>query len=174
MMRTRYIDGCAVFILATLFACRDGTPANRSRTEFSPPTDSAFAQVQHRGHAAMGVDQYTSTHRFEPLPDGGRITLMRDGVDPAGVAQIRAHMTQIAASFGRGDFSVPGFVHDRAVPGTDVMKARRSRIHYTTDTVPNCGSLRLSSTDSVAIAAIHQFLAFQRSDHRVSHAGASD
>ena len=174
MMPTRYIDGCALLMLATVFACRGRTSTNMSRTEFSAPSDSAFAQVQHRGHAAMGVDQYTSTHRFDPLPDGGRITLMRDSRDPAGVAQIRAHMARIAASFSRGDFSVPGFVHDRAVPGTDIMRVRRARIRYTTDTVPNGASLRLSSTDPVAIAAIHQFLAFQRSDHRVSHAGTAD
>jgi hypothetical protein len=118
----------------------------------------------------MGVDQYTSTHHFEPLPDGGRISLERDVSDSAGIAQIRAHMIQIAASFGRGDFAVPGFVHDRKVPGTVVMAARRSHIRYQPDTLPRGATLRIVSDDPVAVAAIHEFLAFQRQDHRVPHA----
>lgn len=72
----------------------------------------------------MGVDQYTSSHRFESLPDGGRITLARNGIDSAGTAQIRSHMQTIALAFQRGDFALPGFVHDREVPGTVVMAQR--------------------------------------------------
>ena len=128
---------------------------------------------QARGHAAMGVDQYTSSHRFESLPDGGRISLQRDPGDSAGVAQIRSHMRGIAAAFGRGDFALPGFVHDRDVPGTAVMAARRSRISYVADTLPGGGQLRLQTSDPSAIAAIHQFLAFQRQDHRSTSHGAA-
>jgi hypothetical protein len=118
---------------------------------------------------AMGVDQYTSAHRFESLPDGGRITLERDSNDTAGVAQIRAHMGEIAAAFRGGNFALPGFVHDQKVPGTDVMRARRSLIEYLPDTTPAGGQLRIVTHDSAAIAAIHKFLAFQRRDHRVGH-----
>jgi hypothetical protein len=121
----------------------------------------------------MGVDQYTSTHQFQPLADGGRITLVRDTDDSVGVAEIRRHMDEIAAAFQRGDFSIPGFVHDRPVPGTATMAAHRSRIEYAADTVPRGGSVHLHSADSVAIAAIHQFLAFQRQAHRASHGGTS-
>ena len=129
-------------------------------------SDSAFAEVQSRGHLAMGVDRYTSLHKFEPLPDGGRIALQRDATDTAGVTQIRAHMRQIASAFGRGDFTLPGFVHAREVPGTREMRARRSAIHYTTDTVTGGAVLRLRSSDSIAIRAIHEFVALQRHDHR--------
>ena len=37
--------------------------------------DTAFRSMQERGHMAMGVDQYTSAHQFDLLPDGGRIAL---------------------------------------------------------------------------------------------------
>jgi hypothetical protein len=121
----------------------------------------------------MGVDQYTSTHGFESLPDGGRITLVRDPRDTAGVAQIRSHMRRIAGAFGRGNFTLPGVVHDREVPGTAVMSTRRSRITYTADTVPGGGRLRIQSDDAVSIAAIHDFLSFQRQDHRSTGREAS-
>jgi hypothetical protein len=157
-----------LLFLMLLVGCNN--PPNRSdpvtvRTT-RDSSDRTFALVRTRGHAAMGVDQYTSFHRFEPLPDGGRIALQRDPTDSAGVAQIRSHMQVIAQAFRRGDFSIPGFVHDRQVPGTAVMAARRSRITYHADTLSGGGQVRLQSPDSTAVAAIHEFLAFQRHDHR--------
>lgn len=121
----------------------------------------------------MGVDQYTSFHRFDPLPDGGRISLQREPGDSQGVARIRTHMRAIARAFAGGDFALPGFVHDRKVPGTAVMAARRSAIRYTADTLPGGGQVRLESSDPVAIAAIHRFLAFQRLDHRSAGHGSA-
>ena len=97
--------------------------------------DSAFAGVQVRGGIAMGVNQYTSRHVFEPLPDGGRIALQRDAADSEGAAQIRRHMQEIAERFAAGDFTLPGFVHARAVPGTEIMAARRAAISYAVDTL---------------------------------------
>src|SRR5690242_13928585 len=69
--------------------------------------DSAFAAMQERGKAAMGVDQYASTHRFDALKDGGRIELIRNDGDSTDVARIRAHMREIARAFANGDFSTP-------------------------------------------------------------------
>ncbi|HEV7366625.1 MAG TPA: hypothetical protein VGN76_12335 [Gemmatimonadales bacterium] len=159
-----------LMLLSVLTACGD-RPAPDSLARNS--ADSAFGLVQSRGHVAMGVDQYTSSHRFEPLPDGGRITLERNGNDSVGTAQIRSHMRTIALAFERGDFALPGFVHDREVPGTAVMRQRRSHISYTTDSLPRGAQLRIHSDDPAAVNAIHQFLAFQRQDHRVGVGGAA-
>jgi len=126
----------------------------------------AFAALQQRGETAMGVDQYTSTHVFEALPDGGRIELQRDVEDPDGIEVIRSHLQGIADAFGKGDFSTPGFVHDGEVPGTKVMAERRAHITYTFGALPRGGEVRIVTTDPAAIAAIHTFLAFQRGDHR--------
>ncbi|HEU5040099.1 MAG TPA: hypothetical protein VFT84_04715 [Gemmatimonadales bacterium] len=143
---------------AILAACRS-----------APADEARFAGVQDRGGVAMGVDQYTSSHVFEPLPDGGRIVLQRGSVDPAGTQVIREHMRRIAAAFAAGDFGLPGFVHAQKVPGTAIMAARREAISYTADTLPRGGEVRIRTTDSAAVRAVHEFLAFQRSDH---HAGA--
>ena len=151
-----------------LGSCSNGAGKNRNSSIGDASSDSAFAEVQARGHVAMGVDQYTSLHRFEPLADGGRTALQRESRDTAGVSQIRAHMQGIASAFGRGDFALPGFVHAREVPGTREMRARGSLIRYSADTLPGGAVVRLTSTDSTAIAAIHEFLAFQRHDHRAS------
>jgi hypothetical protein len=130
------------------------------------PADSAFAALQARGRAAMGVDQYTSTHRFDSLADGGRIELQRDTDDPAGVETIRRHLRGIAEAFARGDFGTPAAVHAREVPGTAVMAAKRGAITYTYADLPRGGEVRIRTTDPEALAAVHAFLAFQRGDHR--------
>jgi len=128
--------------------------------------DTAFAGVQQRGEKAMGVDQYTSTHKFDALPDGGRIELQRDVDDTAGVAQIRAHLNEIAKAFKSGDFSTPAFVHMQQVPGTSVMAAKRDVISYVYRDLPRGGELRIVTKDPQALDAIREFMAFQRQDHR--------
>jgi hypothetical protein len=128
--------------------------------------DTAFAAMQQRGKQAMGVDQYTSTHHFDALPDGGRIELQRDVDDSAGVAQIRTHLQEIVKAFGSGDFNTPAFVHMQEVPGTKVMAAKHAAITYTYRELPRGGEVRIQTNDADAVAAIHEFLAFQRKDHR--------
>ena len=77
-------------------------------------------------------------------------------------------MRAIAKAFASGDFTTPEFVHMRMVPGADVMAARRSLITYEPRDLPRGAELRIRTTDPEAVAAIHRFMAFQRSDH---HAG---
>jgi len=129
-------------------------------------TDSSFAAMQHRGAMVMGVDQYTSQHTFELLPDGGRISLVRDATDTAGVRTIRAHMQDIARSFAAGDFAHAFAVHQHELPGTDEMQQRRAAIQYRVDTLPGGGAVRIISSDSLAVQAIHQFLSAQRMEHQ--------
>jgi len=135
-------------------------------------SDSTFVQVQSRGRVAMGVDQYTSTHCFDALETGGRIELQRNVDDPAGVATIRAHLQEIVRAFRTGDFSTPLFVHAQEVPGTMVMAARRAHIRYTYRDLPRGGEIVIETRDPAALRAIHEFMMFQRSDHRAGgHAG---
>jgi hypothetical protein len=131
--------------------------------------DEAFGAMQKRGAIYMGVDQYTSTHEFTDLPDGGRITLARDAADTAGVSTIRAHLKQITQAFRDGDFDIPMLVHDEHVPGTDVMSRRHDRITYEFREVPGGGQIRIQTSDAMARTAVHAFLAFQRDEHRTAH-----
>ncbi|HEX6039461.1 hypothetical protein [Longimicrobium sp.] len=132
----------------------------------SAGADTAFAALQARGRVHMGVDQYTSTHRFDALPNGGRIELQRDTDDAVDVATIRAHLRGIADAFAAGDFNTPAAVHMREVPGAAVMAARRAHIRYAYRDLPRGGEVRIVTADAEALAAIHAFMAFQRGDHR--------
>lgn len=143
------------------------SPGASRKPDSAATSDSAFAMLQQRGESAMGVNQYTSQHVFEPLADGGRIVLQRKESDPAGEATIRNHMRTIAAAFSRGDFALPGFVHAMAdVPGTADMKRLRADITYTPRDLPGGAEVLISTKNPEAVQAIHDFLAFQRMDHR--------
>lgn len=129
--------------------------------------DSAFQGVQRRGALVMGVDQEASSHRFETLPDGGRIVFtMNDTSDAAGTAVIRRHLQVIADSFAAGVFSDPMLVHAREVLGTAAMGRLKDRISYRYSDLAGGGALRLYTEDPDAGAAIRDFLDFQRRDHR--------
>jgi hypothetical protein len=166
-----------VGIVATVTACSPAAKSGRapvahdSSAAIARRSDPAFAAMQERGAMAMGVDQYTSTHTFEALPDGGRITLVRDTADTLGVRQIRAHLALIEHAFQAGDFSTPEFVHMRMMPGTAVMAQKRDVIAYAYRDLPGGGELRMTTRDSAAIAAIHEFMAAQRGEH---HAGGME
>jgi hypothetical protein len=153
-----------IALILALGACSSPRTGAAPTAERHP--DSAFAALQARGGTAMGVDQYTSTHRFDDLPDGGRIELQRDVDDAEGIATIRAHLAGIAAAFARGDFGTPAMVHGTEVPGSAVMAARAGAIRYEYRSLPRGGEVRITTRDPEALRAVHAFLAFQRSDHR--------
>jgi hypothetical protein len=134
-----------------------------------PRADSAFAAMQARGQTVMGVDQYASAHVFEDLVDGGRIILeVGNAADTAGIVAIRRHMRDIATAFQAGDFARPFRVHAQLVPGTSVMAAHRANITYDATDRPRGAEVRLRTTDSAAVAAIHAFLGFQRTAHHAA------
>lgn len=166
--RLLFLAVTAAVLPGTLTAQHNHDHAAHAQHTHSAPTthDSAFAALQARGHQAMGVDQYTSTHRFDALADGGRIELQRDSDDPEGIETIRAHLRAIADAFSRGDFATPAFVHAERVPGTDVMAARRAHIRYLYRDLPRGGEVRIVTEDAEALRAIHAFMAYQRTDHR--------
>jgi hypothetical protein len=139
-----------------------------SRSAMGQSVDSAFVTLQSRGRTVMGVDQYSSTHRFDELPDGGRIVLQRDPADTAGVRTIRAHLADVARAFAAGDFTSPGLVHAQPVPGTAAMSARRNLIQYELRPLPGGGEVWITTRDPRALEAVHAFLAFQRREHRAA------
>jgi len=127
--------------------------------------DSAFAAMQARGKQVMGVDQYSSVHVFDALPDGGRIELQRPEADSAEVGAIREHLRDISRRFAAGDFSLPGIVHDGEVPGARTLAERRDAVRYEFHPLPKGGEVRITTRDQRALAALRDFMAFQRREH---------
>jgi hypothetical protein len=169
----RYVAS-ALVVSASLACARkaadvaaDSTSAPHDMAGMTHPgaTDTGFAAMQERGKMAMGVDQYTSTHTFDALPDGGRIELLRNVDDTLGIQQIRAHLKLIQHAFQAGDFSTPAFVHMQQMPGASVMAKKRDVIVYTYSDLPRGGAVRMTTSDPEALAAIHEFMGAQREEH---------
>lgn len=158
-----------LLLLVLSVSARRATAQHSHASMNSASHDSAYAAMQERGRVVMGVDQYTSTHRFDDLPNGGRITLVRNVDDTAGAARIRQHLRAIAAEFKAGDFTSPASVHFKAVPGTRVMADKRAAIDYSVRPLPRGAELTIHTADPDAIRAIHEFLAFQRTEHHALH-----
>jgi hypothetical protein len=125
------------------------------------------AQMNARGAHAMGFDQNKTTHHFLLLEDGGAIEVtVRDRTDAANLTAIRMHLPHLVTMFAGGDFSMPGFIHDRPVPGADVMTQNKDRIAYVYEEVPGGGRVRITTRVTVALKGVHEFLRFQITDHK--------
>lgn len=159
-----------LFLLATGASTQAALAQHAGHDSTKARNDSSFHAMQDRGRIIMGVDQYTSVHRFEDLSSGGRVELQRTVDDSAGVNQIRRHFLEIAESIRRGDFRAPGLVHATTVPGVDVMMAKRQALRVEVRNLPRGGEMRITSEDPEVVKAIHEFMAFQRTEHRTEDA----
>jgi hypothetical protein len=115
-----------------------------------------------RGDEVMSFDQAKTTHHFKLLPDGGAIEITAN--DPSDVATrdaVRQHVAKIAGMFAQGDFSIPMLVHKQAPPGVDMMKRLKGELSYTPENLPNGGRVQITTANSEALSAVHNFLRFQ-------------
>jgi hypothetical protein len=115
----------------------------------------------------MGFLHDKTTHHFRMLEDGGSIEVTaNDASDKVSTEAIRSHLSHVAIMFGDGDFSMPMFVHDGVPPGVTTMKLLRAKIQYKYEEMSSGGRVRIESNEPVALAAIHDFLRFQISEHQ--------
>ena len=129
--------------------------------------DNHHGLVLKHGDEGMGFSHQKTTHHFRMATDGGAIEVTADDAnDKASLTAIRSHLPHLTAMFGNGDFSTPMFVHDGVPPGATTMKLLKSKIEYKYEEISSGGRVRMQSSDPVAIAAIHDFLRFQISEHQ--------
>lgn len=128
------------------------------------------AELNKRGAVAMGFDQEATRHQFLLADDGGSIEVsVKDPADTKNLSAIRSHLKEIAASFKEGDFSRPFQTHAEVPPGVDQMKARKDAIAYTYEQTDRGARVRIHTSDSEAIEAIHTFLKYQIAEHHTEH-----
>ena len=129
------------------------------------------ADVEKHGDEAMGFPHDKASHHFRLYSDGGAIEVtVNDIKDSQNLQAVRSHLTHIVTMFSNGEFSIPMFVHDQVPPGVPVMKEKRAEISYTFEELPAGGTVRIKTTNSDALKAIHDFLRFQIEDHQTGDA----
>lgn len=134
----------------------------------SQPQDNAKHQgMEHRGNQGMGFDQEKTTHHFLLRKDGGVIQVTaKSADDKESVDEIRMHLQHIRRAFQSGEFNIPMFVHDQTPPGVPVMTKLKDQIRYKYELIENGGRVLISSENPEAIAAVHDFLKFQITEHK--------
>ena len=75
-------------------------------------------------------------------------------------------MNMIAGMFAEGNFSIPMFVHNAVPPGVEKLKQLKKEITYAAENTPRGAQVRITTKNSEAIKAIHDFLRFQIEEHR--------
>jgi hypothetical protein len=125
-----------------------------------------LADVNKRGHASMGFDQRTTTHRFTLTAEGGRIDVaVNDRSDADGVARIRMHLGTIAGDFAEGNFGAPFATHGETPPGVATLRAKRRLSRYRYEDAPYGGRVVIVTADGKARSAVHTFLRYQIREH---------
>jgi hypothetical protein len=134
--------------------------------EHMKESDNHLAEVNRRGAEAMGFSQEATVHKFSLAPDGGAIQVTtRDPDDKQTRAQVQSHMQEIARRFAAADFAQPQHTHGVVPPGVKQMQALRGKLRYSYDALPTGARVRITTSDPVALKAVHEFLRFQISDH---------
>lgn len=123
---------------------------------------------QHHGMApGMSFDQSAAVHHFLIERSGGTIAIsVKQATDEETRSAIRGHLKMIADDFKRGDFSSPFATHGEVPPGVKDMQRFRKDLRYTYEETPDGGRLAIRSGNPRAIAAVHQFLAYQIRAHK--------
>jgi hypothetical protein len=126
-----------------------------------------YAAVDERGDKAMGFSHEATMHHFRMTEDGGVIeATAKDEKDVASIAQIRAHMQDIAKMFTAGNFDIPHFIHGEDPAGVAGMKKLGSQIKYQYEELPNGARVRIATNNAEALKSIREFMNYQVSEHR--------
>jgi hypothetical protein len=122
--------------------------------------------VNRRGDEVMGFSHERTTHHFRLYPDGGEIEVAANNPhDISSRHQIRIHLAHIAKMFATGDFDAPVLIHGQVPSGVPTLKRLRNVISYRFEETRSGARIRISTANSQALAAIHEFLRFQITDH---------
>jgi hypothetical protein len=167
----------ALSITTLLIAQRVPLSAQTSNKDTSGPIcpmhlehgkqDPHAAAVEANGDRAMGFAHDKTTHHFLMANDGGAIEVTaNDPSDNLDIESIRTHLAQVASMFGNGDYSTPMLVHGAIPPGVTTMKLVKDRISFKFEPINAGGRVRIELSDPIALAAIHDFLRFQITDHQ--------
>jgi hypothetical protein len=131
------------------------------------------AELKKRGTRAMGFDQDKTAHHFRTSATGGSIEVeVTDPADSGSRDLVRSHLKEIAAEFAKGEFAKPFQTHAEVPPGVPTMERLKAAIRYKYEETPRGGMVRISTSNSEALEAIHEFLAYQAGEHHTGDRGS--
>ncbi len=148
-------------VILILLAFASGVQAQEKMAQEDPA--HGHCEMMKRGEKGMGFSQEATTHHFRLLADGGAIEIgTNDPKDTGTRDQIRQHLSHVAKMFSDGNFEIPMFIHDKTPPGVPTMTELRDQIHYDFEPTDSGGRVRIHTSNTRAVQAVHQFLRFRK------------
>lgn len=152
-------------VILILLAFASGVQAQEKMAQEDPA--HGHCEMMKRGEKGMGFSQEATTHHFRLLADGGAIEIgTNDPKDTGTRDQIRQHLSHVAKMFSDGNFEIPMFIHDKTPPGVPTMTELRDQIHYDFEPTDSGGRVRIHTSNTRAVQAVHEFLRFQITEHQ--------
>lgn len=131
---------------------------------------SRQAEVAARGAEVMPFDLEQTMYIFTPRDNGGlQQVVVKEDADSEQIALIRAHLRKEAEQFRAGNFTDPGEIHGREMPGLTELREHNGRIEIRYSELPNGAQIEYITDDTQLIEAIHHWFQAQVMDHG-SHA----
>ena len=131
--------------------------------------------VLKNGAKEMGFSQTATTHHFIITKDGGAIRITtNDANDTVDREKVRQHLKMIAEQFKSGIFTSPFAIHGQIPPGVPEMDKLKAEITYSYAEIETGAEVRISSLNTAALRAIHDFLKFQITEHKTGDPLTSD
>ncbi len=163
----------AISVASGAFAQHSAMPAGMTHEQHMAQMKKE-ADLKAHGNVAMGFDQDKTTHHFTMSADGGAIEVAaNDAADTASIQQVRSHLQEIATAFGEGDFGKPLATHGELPSGVPAMQRLEAAISYRYADTPRGAIVRIVTTNPEALAAVHQFLTYQVSEHKTGDPAAA-
>jgi hypothetical protein len=129
------------------------------------PAQTRQQTIRERSAHVMPFSMDAAMHTFEPTNTGGVMTVIVHDGDANQVALVRTHLQKEAASFARGDYSDPAYIHGKSMPGLAVLSSGAKRISVRYAELPAGATISFLTADRALITALHRWFAAQVSDH---------
>jgi hypothetical protein len=130
---------------------------------------SAQTQQEHvhnSAHTVMPFDMSKTLHIFRMTEQGGvQRVVIRDPSDRAQVPLIQQHLKHEAEQFRNGDYSDPGALHGKDMPGLQDLQTAKSQVVVSYAARPDGAEITFATEDRRLLTAIHRWFGAQLSEH---------
>ena len=134
-------------------------------------SEQRLEEINQHGAQVMPFDLDRTTHTFVTNSDGGtQIVIANDPSDSKQIELIQSHLQEEAEKFSRGDFSDPATIHGAEMSGLAELQRGADRINVQYEPLLDGARLSYSSSEPKLVAALHEWLGAQDTDHN-SHSG---
>lgn len=122
--------------------------------------------VHNSAHAVMPFDMSKTVHIFRMTEQGGvQRVVIKDGSDKAQIQLIQQHLKHEAERFQKGDYSDPGMLHGKDMPGLKELQASGSKIGISYAALSDGAEITFTTNDRHLLTAIHRWFGAQLSEH---------